>query len=69
MKTLRHYHDVGLLTPAEIDPQSGIYVAEREIGADGPIREHYLVTPFDTDDESELVTEVCWPVFHTTPTA
>jgi DNA-binding transcriptional MerR regulator len=40
----------------------GIYVAEREIGADGPIREHYLVTPFDTDDESELVTEVCWPV-------
>jgi hypothetical protein len=21
--TLRHYHEVGLLTPAEIDPQSG----------------------------------------------
>jgi effector-binding domain-containing protein len=47
----------------------GIYVAEREIGVDGPIREHYLITPFDTDDESDLVTEVCWPVFHTTPAA
>jgi DNA-binding transcriptional MerR regulator len=46
----------------------GIYVAEREIGVEGPIREHYLVTPFDTDDGSELVTEVCWPVSPTTPT-
>ena len=26
----------------------GIYVAEREIGVGGPIREQYLVTPFDT---------------------
>ena len=40
----------------------GIYVAEREIGIDGPIREQYLVTPFDTEDESDLVTEVCWPL-------
>lgn len=30
-------------------------------------REHYLVTGFDTDDESRLVTEVCWPVFQTMP--
>jgi DNA-binding transcriptional MerR regulator/effector-binding domain-containing protein len=29
----------------------GTYVAEREIGADGPIREHFLVGEFDTDDE------------------
>jgi DNA-binding transcriptional MerR regulator len=43
----------------------GVYVAEREIGVDGPIREIYLVTPFDTSDESEHVTEVCWPVFQT----
>ena len=28
----------------------------------GLIREQYLVTPFDTQDESDLVTEVCWPV-------
>jgi hypothetical protein len=34
----------------------------REIGVGGPIREQYLVTPFDTEDESDLVTEVCWPV-------
>jgi DNA-binding transcriptional MerR regulator len=36
----------------------GIYVAEREIGIAGPIREHYV-----GDD----VTEVGWPVFQTTP--
>jgi len=47
----------------------GTYVAEREIGVDGPIREHYLVTAFDTDDQSRHVTEVGWPVFRTTPSA
>jgi DNA-binding transcriptional MerR regulator len=47
----------------------GMYVTEREIGVDGPIREVYLVTPFDTADESEHVTEVCWPVFRTAPEA
>ena len=45
----------------------GTYVAEHEIGVDGPIREHYLVTEFDTGDESDYVTEVGWPVFQTTP--
>jgi DNA-binding transcriptional MerR regulator len=44
----------------------GTYVAERAIAVDGPIREHYLVTPADTDDESQYRTEVCWPVFQTT---
>ena len=43
----------------------GTYVAEREIGVDGPIREHYLVTEFETDDESGYLTKVCWPVFQT----
>jgi len=46
----------------------GTYVARREIGADGPIREHYLVTAFDTDDESRHLTEVGWPVSQTRPT-
>jgi DNA-binding transcriptional MerR regulator len=46
----------------------GTYVAEHEIGVDGPIREHYLVTELDAVDESGYVTEVCWPVFQTTPT-
>jgi DNA-binding transcriptional MerR regulator/effector-binding domain-containing protein len=41
----------------------GTYVCEREIGVQGPIREHYLVA--DTPDESQHRTEVCWPVFHT----
>jgi DNA-binding transcriptional MerR regulator/effector-binding domain-containing protein len=45
----------------------GTYVAEREIGLDGPVRENYLVTAFDTDDESRYRTEVCWPVYHTGP--
>jgi DNA-binding transcriptional MerR regulator len=43
----------------------GAFVAEREIGVQGPIRENYLVSYQDTDDESQLRTEVCWPVFHT----
>jgi hypothetical protein len=33
-----------------------MYVAEREIGADEPIREHYLVGEFDTDDQHNYVT-------------
>jgi hypothetical protein len=51
---------------------SGLNSRERQremIGVDGPSREHYLVTGFDTDDESRLVTEVGWPVFQTTPTS
>jgi GyrI-like small molecule binding domain len=35
----------------------GTYVAERQIGVDGPIRELYLCTPFDTPDETLHVTE------------
>ncbi len=44
----------------------GTYVAEREIGVFDPIREQYLVSAFDTDDQTRHVTEVCWPVFQTT---
>ncbi len=45
----------------------GNYVTQREIGLDGPIREHYVVTELDTDDESGFVTEVCWPVVQAAP--
>ena len=45
----------------------GTYVAKRELGVEGPIRGHYLVTT-DTEDEALHRTEVCWPVFQTTPT-
>jgi len=43
----------------------GTFVAEREIGVQGPIREHYIMSLGDTADESLHRTEVCWPVFHT----
>jgi effector-binding domain-containing protein len=43
----------------------GTYVADREIGLRGTIRENYVVTFEQTDDESAHRTEVCWPVFHT----
>jgi effector-binding domain-containing protein len=50
---------------AEIDQAYGAlgtFVAEREIGVQGPIREYYIA---GTGDESEQRTEVCWPVFRT----
>jgi effector-binding domain-containing protein len=40
----------------------GTFVSERGIGADGPIRELYLVTAAETSDPSELRTEVGWPI-------
>jgi len=44
----------------------GEFVAQQAIGVDGPMREHYLVSDLDTDDESRHRTEVGWPVFHAT---
>jgi hypothetical protein len=41
----------------------GKYVTAREIGVDGPIREYYVVSHFDTADESRHITEPCWPYF------
>jgi len=43
----------------------GTFVAEREIGVQGPIREHYVVTTGQGNTESVHHTEVCWPVFRT----
>jgi DNA-binding transcriptional MerR regulator len=40
----------------------GTFVAERVLAADGPIREHYLVTEDDTHDPAVCRTEVCWPI-------
>jgi hypothetical protein len=31
----------------------------------GPIREHYLVGPHDTDDAALWRTEIAWPIFRT----
>jgi DNA-binding transcriptional MerR regulator len=41
----------------------GTHVAERAIGVEGPIREVYVVSPFDTDEPAGLRTELGWPVF------
>lgn len=46
--------------------QLGSFVAEHAIGIDGPIRENYLITPYDTAHDASHETEVCWPVFLTT---
>jgi DNA-binding transcriptional MerR regulator/effector-binding domain-containing protein len=43
----------------------GTFVFERAIAVEGPIREHYLVTAFDTPDENRHRTEVAWPIFQT----
>lgn len=40
----------------------GTHVANRAIGIDGPIREHYLVTDDDTVGEDQLRTEIGWPI-------
>ena len=46
----------------------GSFVAEHGLGSRTrtAIRENYLVSPFNTDNEHGLVTEVCWPVLATT---
>jgi effector-binding domain-containing protein len=43
----------------------GTFVAEREIGVQRPIREHYVVSSHEPSAEPAHHTEVCWPVFHT----
>jgi DNA-binding transcriptional MerR regulator len=45
----------------------GTFVAERAIGVEGPIREHYLVGPLDDENAEAWRTEVGWPVFRTVP--
>lgn len=45
----------------------GSFVAEQGLGSRErtAIRENYLVSRFDTDNEHGLVTELCWPVLST----
>ena len=85
VKTLRHYHRVGLLAPAaelavtvhpgslaDVDTAYGAlaaYVASHALRVDGPIREYYLVGRQDTADQNAWRTEICWPIFTTGTTA
>ncbi|MCU1365931.1 MAG: transcriptional regulator, MerR family [Ilumatobacteraceae bacterium] len=39
------------------------HVAEDAIGVEGAIREHYLVGQAETDDPTQWITEICWPIF------
>ena len=43
----------------------GTFVAEREIGVQGPIREYYVTSRARPGAEPIHHTEVCWPVFRT----
>lgn len=46
----------------------GTFIAKHTISVEGPIREHYLIGVFDTTDERQHCTEVCWPIFQTAAT-
>jgi len=41
----------------------GSYATSHEISVDGPLREYYLRDSHDTQDASEWLTEVGWPIF------
>src|SRR5579862_580287 len=59
---------VHLGSNTEVDRTYGAlaaYVTKHALAVDGPIREYYLVGPFDTPDESLWQTEVGWPIFQT----
>jgi DNA-binding transcriptional MerR regulator len=43
----------------------GTYVAQRALGVEGPVREHYLVSGLETSDESKWQTEIGFPIFQT----
>ena len=41
----------------------GEYATRHEISVDGPLREYYHRFVWDTDDSSQWVTDLCWPIF------
>lgn len=43
----------------------GTHVLERAIAVTGPIRESYIIASDDVADDSELLTEIGWPIFRT----
>lgn len=47
----------------------GTHVVEHAIAVSGPIRESYIITDDDAGDESQLLTEIGWPIFRTTSEA
>jgi DNA-binding transcriptional MerR regulator len=68
IKTLRHYHEAGLLEPDTIDPHSGYryysttqvptaQVIRRFRDLDMPVRDIARLLAADTDDRAELITD------------
>lgn len=43
----------------------GTHVLERAIAVTGPIRENYIIAGDDVADDSQLLTEIGWPIFRT----
>ena len=44
----------------------GRYLAERDLKAEAPVREYYLVGPRQTGDANQWRTEIAWPVARAT---
>ena len=67
VKTLRHYHQAGLLEPAAVNPDTGYrYYSAGQIPTAQVIRrlrEYYLCGAGDTPDEADWRTEIGWPIF------
>jgi DNA-binding transcriptional MerR regulator len=45
--------------------QLGSYVKENALAVAGPVRETYVIGAGETDEESQWITEIGWPVFRT----
>jgi DNA-binding transcriptional MerR regulator len=41
----------------------GVYATRHEISVEAPLREYYECFSWDTDDSTQWVTALCWPVF------
>jgi DNA-binding transcriptional MerR regulator/effector-binding domain-containing protein len=41
------------------------YVTRHALGVQGAVREYYRIGPHESEDPSEWVTDVCWPIFLT----
>jgi effector-binding domain-containing protein len=41
----------------------GVYATRHEISVEAPLREYYECFSWDTDDFTQWVTALCWPVF------
>lgn len=49
--------------------QLGEYATRHELSVEAPLREYYERFAWDTDDVSQWVTDLCWPIFRTEHTA